>query len=128
MAGLHTKRKSATVANPEDRSWILALHGEDCAVPIQLDAANMLAQFPDGWVPSGVEVSKVVSGLYQLGQPVGSTKPLLLHYGVDVNAGENVPCAGLWHAVVNEAKVNAIAGVAGNGPVDPADHPGIYFA
>lgn len=105
-------RRSTTTANPEDLTWLgPGNHGHDMTEPITLDAAAFLAAFPDGWVPSGVEVSKGPGDRYYPGitdvggAGVAGTDPGFLFRGVEVTAGTNPGASLFVHGSVIEAKL-----------------------
>lgn len=111
--GYDLRRTDEVYANKDNQDWLASSHGVDAADSITLDAANLLATYPDGEVPSGVEVSRAAGGLYQLGG-TGSAPGFLLH-GLRVRSGSNPVGALLWHGEVITARVPG--GVAGTHPM-----------
>lgn len=124
-------RTSTTITNPEDRSWIIGRHGEDSCVPVQLDATVMLAAFPAGLVPSGVEISKLTAtGRWVLGAGTGTDAGQrgFLYSTTSVQAGVNPGAAVFWHGAVVKAKIAALATAAGQSAVTASNHPAIFIA
>jgi hypothetical protein len=119
--GFDLQQRSETFTNNDNQDWLGSAHGVDAADSVTLDAADLLAAFADGQVPSGVEIGKAAGGLYQLGHGVGLTDHGFLLHAVRVrDATSNPVGAKLWHGKVITARVPLPAG--GDAPV-AADHP-----
>lgn len=98
----------------EDQSWLGSAHGTDATDPITLDGPAMLAAFPTGVIPSGVEVQAAATGRYgPRGTGAFTVAGTSGHVftTVKVNAdGGHVGAALLWHGEVIVSKLPASSG------------------
>lgn len=123
MPGYDLLRTTETFVNIDNHDWLASAHGTEATDSITVSAASVLAAYPDGQVPAGVEVSRDAgTGLYALGA-AGTPRGFLLH-SVSVNplSPKNVVGALLWHGEVIAARVPVPGG--GAAPV-AANHPQI---
>lgn len=65
----------------DDHSWLGSKHGTDMARPATLDVSTFTAaeHYPDGFLPSGLPLARLESGLYGLWATGGSVAGHLLH-------------------------------------------------
>ena len=114
------KQKTETIGFNDNQDWLGSRHGVDTAETVTLDAANLLAAYPSGEVPSGVEIGLTNTGRHVLGHDSGTSDHGFLLHAVMVTAGSNPAGAKLWHGKVIKARVPLPSGgsvpVAGNHP------------
>lgn len=121
--GFDLARTETVFANNDNQEWLGSAHGTTEADSCTLDPTPTLVAFPDGQVPSGVEISERADGRFgpfaAADATAGRRAGFLLH-AVQVRAGVNAVGALLWHGQVIAAKVPL-----GVGAVAPAaaSHP-----
>lgn len=112
--------RTETYTPAEDHRWLGSKHGTDTAESITLDAATLLAVFPDGRVPSGVVLGKITAtgkyGPYAAGASDGrevARGHLFTTQKVKAVDGSNLdsPAALFWHGRVVVAKLPANHGL-----------------
>lgn len=125
-------RKIKEVVN-EDQSWIGKTHGVEAARSITLDrsAFDLVTDFPDGYIPSGVALGEITTAGNDLYGPYDDTatdgrQTLAGHlltsipYDRDAAATSDLGGALFWHGEVVEANLPANHGLDAAGKADVA--------
>lgn len=99
--------KTEVFSASEDQRWLGSAHGTNECESITLDADAFLADFTEGFVPSGVSVGLVAAtGLYVPAADADvASKRYVLFTTKAIEAGANVSAAGFWHGQIIEANL-----------------------
>lgn len=123
MSGYDLQRVETQLGNKDNQDWLGSAHGLEAADSATLDPASFLTAFPDGEVPSGVEISQRADGrwgTFAAADVTAARRTGFLRSQVAVRAGVNAVGAVHWHGSVIAAKVplgvGAVAPAAANHP------------